>query len=1060
MVTTETLIKRLMRLSLLLVPFTVIAISMPAVLASGLPARPALRDDGRILPIIVPLDHGSDSAGEDHARHVWTTDGESINARGVLTAMPGAASGRLMTTTESSVSRAAIAKVTAGSPTTLTISPSTSVINAGMNIAYTAVAYDADNILIGDVTGSTLFDITPASGGSFVNNVVTPTVSNAYIVTGTYGAISGTAVLTVTPAAMSKLAIEDAPAGTGAPISNTLLSVYDTLTAYAAGYDAYDNLIGAVPATWDATGILSGRLSPITGISTVLTPAPILSGSGVITAAYNSFTRATGLITIQVPLLKISKTANPDPVEPGNALQYTIIYTNAGSVTAQDVVITETYPAGTSYNLASPLPTSGNNVWSIGNLVPGGSAAIVVSLRVTDSLPVGSVLTDVVRIGAAKSATAVYTMTTSVVSAPLLDVSLDENIDPVRVGSDLVYVINYRNNGTASATGIRITETFPSEVSFVAANPPPTLTPTVGSRVWLPPNLGAGTSGPSILVTVRVHSPLPDLTSLNNQVAIRSNELPTPVTTTQATLVQAPILTLRKLASDPSPQANSLLTYTLPYTNSGSTYASSVVVTDAVPNNTVFQDCAPEDCSYNPGNRVVTWNLGQVPSQDAESVTMTVSVANNLPTSTVLTNTARIAAAENISALTSLTNTITSQPAINLATDNGVSSAAAGDVLTYTLTYSNFGNAPAQNVVITDRVPSHAAFQGCSNSCVNVGGGVYSFTLGTVNASNGGAVTLRVKVDSPLPAGIRAITNTGVIRTTTLNDDPSDNVAQDVDGISTVPVLALDVNFDASTPFETKIITYSLKYTNTSAMDTTGVTLTVTKSPYVTQLSSGWQDNGDDASLPIGNLAAGAFGVATFSVRLPVTFTPSMTSFANRFVIRDDGPGGLPVASAMTTTVLGVPDLVIDGVSLSPSIVAAGTKFTATLTVRNAGTGRACNPNRLPCVGQGGFYLDAFINPSTPPPSFPFNSYGNTFRTVDPLAPGEITTVVFPSLTFAVSQQPILYFKIDNYSCPTSTCAPSSGQRGLVPESNEGNNVFGPVTVPQYGVYLPLVRKK
>ena len=98
------------------------------------------------------------------------------------------------------------------------------------------------------------------------------------------------------------------------------------------------------------------------------------------------------------------------------------------------MVITETYPAGTSYNLASPVPTSGDNVWSVGNLVPGASAAIVVSLRVTDSLPVGSVLTDVVTIGAARSATATYQLTTSVVSMPLLDLSLTENLDPVRVG--------------------------------------------------------------------------------------------------------------------------------------------------------------------------------------------------------------------------------------------------------------------------------------------------------------------------------------------------------------------------------------------------------------------------------------------------------------------------------------------------------------------------------------------------------------------------------------------------------------------------------------------------
>ena len=217
----------------------------------------------------------------------------------------------------------------------------------------------------------------------------------------------------------------------------------------------------------------------------------------------------------------------------------------------------------------------------------------------------------------------------------------------------------------------------------------------------------------------------------------------------------------------------------------------------------------------------------------------------------------------------------------------------------------------------------------------------------------------------------------------------------------------------------------------------------------------------------VGDLAAGASGVATYSVRLPLAFTSAMASFMNRFVIMDNGPAGLPAASAMTTTVLGMPDLVIDGVSLSPSIVTAGKKFTATVTIRNAGTGRACNPNRLPCVGMqgglpvGGYYIDAYINPSAPPPSFPYVSDGVTYTSIAPLDTGAITTVVFSNLSIAPAQQPILYFKVDNFNCSSSptACAPSSGLRGLIPESDEDNNVFGPVIVPRFSVYLPLARK-
>jgi uncharacterized repeat protein (TIGR01451 family) len=102
---------------------------------------------------------------------------------------------------------------------------------------------------------------------------------------------------------------------------------------------------------------------------------------------------------------------------------------------------------------------------------------------------------------------------------------------------------------------------------------------------------------------------------MNNQVTIDSNET-VPFTVAEPTQVTAPTLQLTKSANPVAPAANSLLTYTLRYTNSGTSYASNVVVTDAVPLNTVFQRCTP-DCTLN-GN-IVTWNLGQVPQQTSNA---------------------------------------------------------------------------------------------------------------------------------------------------------------------------------------------------------------------------------------------------------------------------------------------------------------------------------------------------------------------------------------------------------------------------------------------------------
>ena len=254
----------------------------------------------------------------------------------------------------------------------------------------------------------------------------------------------------------------------------------------------------------------------------------------------------------------------------------------------------------------------------------------------------------------------------------------------------------------------------------------------------------------------------------------------------------APTLQLTKSANPVVPTANSLVTYTLQYTNSGSSYASNVVVTDAVPLNTVFQSCVP-GCNVSSGT--ATWNLGTVSQQTSNAATLVVQVNNNLPNGTILTNTARIASTEIATAFVALTNTVSSVPNVSLTKTDVVTSAAAGDVLTYQLAYTNAGTAPAQNVVITDRIPANVNFVDCA-ACTAMGGGVYSFTIGTVSAAQGGVVTLSVRVNSPLPAGLRSITNTAYIRTATPGDNPVDNSAQDIDSISTVPTLSLTSAYD------------------------------------------------------------------------------------------------------------------------------------------------------------------------------------------------------------------------------------------------------------------------
>jgi uncharacterized repeat protein (TIGR01451 family) len=976
----------------------------------------------------------------------WTSNGGTISQSGVFTAQTAVAASRLVTATQGAISGTALVNLAPGNPYTLTLQPPTAVISAGTKITYTASALDVYGNSIGNITAGTTFSIASGAGGVFAGNAVTPTVRNTWIVTGVIGMASSTATLTVTAAAFNRLAIEAAPAGSGLAVNNVTLTVYDTLPVYAAAYDVYNNLIGLRTVTWGGTGVVTGNLSPTIGLSTTFTP--VISGTGIITATSSGITDTTGLITVQAPALLISKSANPSPATPGTQIEYTIVYTNAGNAAAQNVFITETYPLSTTYLFASLPPSSGNNIWSIGSVGAGVSGTLVVYVSVPSQMPVGSVLTNSVQLGAAKVDSATFTIATTVNAVPDLTATVVDNPDPVRPGDFLNYFIIYRNSGSAPVTNVRLTETYPSGVSFVSANPPP----NVDNNVWLTSTLaGENQQINTIAVTVRVNRPLNDLTILNNRVTIAADQAP-PYLTAEQTLVTAPEVQLTKVADPLTPTANSLLTYTLHYTNSGSSYAANTIITDALPINTSFGQCQPIGCTVN--NGIVTWNLGQVAAQSADVVTLTVHVANNLAAGTRITNTARLTSTDLISATTIVTSTIASAPDLVVTNTNGVTALAAGEVTTYVLGYANLGTAPTQNVVITDRIPDNTTFVDCT-ACTPSGGGVYSFTLGTVNAAQSSAVTVSVRVASILPAGLRFITNTTHIATITDGDASANNTADDVDAIVTQPTLDLSVAYDASTPYPGKVITYTLRYTNSSAMDTTSVVISTTRLPYVNVVPTGWSFSGGDDLYTVGNLAAGQAGTINYVVVLTATFTPDMNAFANTFLIHDGGPGGLPAASRNVTTTVGVPDLIIESVKV-PGTIARNQQFTATLTIRNIGLGRACNPN-LPGCGQT--WVDAFVDPVTPPSSYPFSGYGDPFARTPQIDPGLTATVYITNIQFGANQDFSLYFKVDNFDCHGSTCLPPGSLGGLVPESNEYNNVIGPINLASFTVYVPLIRK-
>ena len=450
-----------------------------------------------------------------------------------------------------------------------------------------AAGYDAEDNFIAnqtvtwDETGT--LDEVSHSGPSYTFSPSTAGTSGRITADAGGGMDDETGTITVNVGALDYIVIEDAAGGTGNEVNTHSLVIGGTFQVWAAGYDAHDNYRSDVTVTWTGTGVIAGRLAPASGSSTTFTAEE--AGTGTIRANDGSgHEDETGTISVQTPLLTITKSDNPDPVNAGNTLAYTIIITNSGDANGTAVIVTEHYDPKFLFQGASPLPDgypTSNRTWTIDTLEVGASQTIIVWGNVASPLPVGTVLTNQVTLDSDQTTPVTITETTDVTTASELTVSKIDIPDPVPAGGNLTYIISYQNGGTAPADDVVITEMYDSQVTFVSANPAPR---SGTDNVWDIGDLAVGEGG-SIQVKVRVDTPLPDGSTLTNRVTIDSAHT-SPQTHVEITGVSSPDLVITATHEPSIFSPGELMTYTVTYSNTGHWQAEGVIITTTLPQNT------------------------------------------------------------------------------------------------------------------------------------------------------------------------------------------------------------------------------------------------------------------------------------------------------------------------------------------------------------------------------------------------------------------------------------------------------------------------------------------
>jgi len=322
-----------------------------------------------------------------------------------------------------------------------------------------------------------------------------------------------------------------------------------------------------------------------------------------------------------------------------------------------------------------------------------------------------------------------------------------------------------------------------------------------------------------------------------------------------------------------------VIEYTLVYTNAGSAVAPYVTISDALPPQMAVYDHSGTVTLPLPG-QTLTWELFNLAPDEGGTITFTALISPTF--SGLLTNTATIAT----TAVESNTTNNISPPIVTevRAPDlsihkDGPARAYPGEVITYTLVYSNVGNATAPYATITDVLPPELTMLDHTGTIMlPLPGQTLTWEVFNLAPGEGGVLTISAIV-SPTFTGL--LTNTATIATTIFDSDISNNTSPPV----VTEVRAPDLTIHKTGPvtaYPGDVITYTLAYANVGDAPAPYVTITDLL-PLNTQL----YDHSGTIVLPspdrtltweVFNLAPGASGTLTVSVVIDPTYTGWLTN--------------------------------------------------------------------------------------------------------------------------------------------------------------------------------------
>lgn len=322
----------------------------------------------------------------------------------------------------------------------------------------------------------------------------------------------------------------------------------------------------------------------------------------------------------------IDKVVDNELPKVDDEVTYTIVVTNSGTDTANNVEVNDTLPFGVTYSSDSPsVGTYNPPVWDGFDLIGGASAELNITVTI-DPDTEGSQISNEACVNADENATAVCDDANLTVARVILTIQKisDQNEPPE--DANITYTIVVNNIGDVNATNVTVSDTLPADVTYVS----------VGGNGWT--CIDSGTIDCSYLFELEPGIPSSfDInvtvdpgtagTTLTNTACTQADENTTLVCVDQNITVNDDLdLVVTKDVNNSTPLEGETILYTITVTNNGPINATGVEITeniaeltDGLTNIIANPPLADED----------TWIVGDLDVGQTATLLVTATVAGS-----------------------------------------------------------------------------------------------------------------------------------------------------------------------------------------------------------------------------------------------------------------------------------------------------------------------------------------------------------------------------------------------------------------------------------------------